>query len=28
VTGPGFGYRLDEIDRRLPKPETLGPAGA
>jgi len=21
VTGPGFGYRLDEIDRRLPEPE-------
>ena len=26
VTGPGFGYRLDEIDRRLPEAETASPA--
>ena len=23
LTGFGFGYRLDEIDRRLPEPETV-----
>ncbi len=23
VSGPGFGYRLDEIDRRLPEPERV-----
>ena len=27
VSGPGFGYRLDEIDRRLPKAETIGVGG-
>ncbi|MGD8403611.1 MAG: enolase C-terminal domain-like protein [Anaerolineales bacterium] len=23
ISGPGFGYRLDEIDRQLPEPETI-----
>ena len=27
VTGPGFGYRLDEIERRLPEAETVFAGG-
>ena len=27
VSGPGFGYRLDEIDRRLPEAETVVAGG-
>jgi len=23
ISGPGFGYRLDEIERQLPDPETI-----